>query len=70
MSRNGYAVERLNGEWVVSASGTRVLTCKRKGTALRTIRSATALLPQSQQQGTSTEAEIMAELFGPGPAEF
>jgi len=55
MPRTCYSVERLQGEWVVSVSGAGILTCKKKCTALKAARCATALLLQGLQQGSPTE---------------
>jgi hypothetical protein len=44
MERICYLIEKYQDQWVVSACGTKIMTCKKKRTALRTVRSATVLL--------------------------
>jgi len=55
MPRTCYSVERLQGDWVVSVSGARILTCKTKCTATKAARRATALLLQGQEEGSRKE---------------
>jgi hypothetical protein len=44
MFRPCYTIERLGGEWVISASDAKILICKNKSIALKVARGATALL--------------------------
>jgi hypothetical protein len=44
MERTCYLIEKHRDQWVVSASGAKIMTCRKKSTALRTVRNATVLL--------------------------
>ena len=44
MERTCYLIEKHRDQWVVSASGAQIMTCRKKSTALRTVRNATVLL--------------------------
>jgi hypothetical protein len=44
MQQTCYLIEKQRDQWVVSASGAKIMTCKKKSTALKTVRSATVLL--------------------------
>jgi hypothetical protein len=48
MQESCYAVEHFKSQWVVSAGGARILTCKTKRMALEAARRATVLLQQDQ----------------------
>jgi len=50
MERTFYLIEKYQDQWVVSASGNKILTCKKKKTALQAVRRATVLL-HNQQAG-------------------
>jgi hypothetical protein len=51
-----YTVQRLDGEWVVSASGAKILTCKNKSIAIKTARCAADLLCRARQQDRPNDA--------------
>jgi hypothetical protein len=48
MPRSCYCVEQVQGQWVVSVAGTRVLSCKTKRTAVKAARRAMVLLHRPQ----------------------
>jgi hypothetical protein len=48
MERAFYLIEKYQDQWVVSASGNKIMTCKKKKTALQAVRSATLLLHDLQ----------------------
>ena len=56
MERTCYLIEKYQDQWVVSACGTKIMTCKKRRTALRTVRNATVLLhgPQAVPFGEET----------------
>jgi hypothetical protein len=44
MEQTCYLIEKHRDQWVVSASGAQIMTCRKKSTALKTVRNATVLL--------------------------
>ena len=48
MERAFYLIEKYQDQWVVSASGNKIMTCKKKRTALQAVRRATVLLHNHQ----------------------
>jgi hypothetical protein len=48
MERDFYLIEKYQDQWVVSALGNKIMTCKKKKTALQAVRSATLLLHNLQ----------------------
>ena len=50
-----YTVQRLDGEWVVLASGSKILICQNKSTAIESAKSAAELLRQGGRQDRRTD---------------
>jgi hypothetical protein len=57
MEQTCYFIEKSQDQWVVSACGTKIMTCKTRRIALRTVRRATVLL-HGQQAETFGEETI------------
>ena len=56
MERTFYLIEKYQDQWVVSASGYKIMTCKKKRTAVEAVRSATVLLHNQQAACPHAEA--------------
>jgi hypothetical protein len=56
MRRNCYTVQRLDGEWVVLAAGSKILICQNKSTAIKAAKCAVNLLSHDWQQARRNEA--------------
>jgi hypothetical protein len=56
MERTFYLIEKYQDQWVISASGNKIMTCKKKKTALQAVRSATVLLHNEQAACLHAEA--------------
>ena len=78
MERTFYLIEKYQDQWVVSASGNKIMTCKKKKTALQAVRSATLLLHDLQaacphretvcRQDAVDQAPVSLALFYTVPA--
>jgi hypothetical protein len=78
MARDFYLIEKYQDQWVVSASGNKIMICKNKKTALQAVRSATVLLHNLQAacnhaetdcgQGAVDQAPVSLPLFCALPA--
>jgi hypothetical protein len=58
-----YRIEKYQDQWVVSACGTRIMICKKKRTALKTVKHATVLL-HGEQAASFGEETICREHAG------
>ena len=56
MRRDCYTVQRLDGEWVVLAAGSKILICKNKSAAIKAAKCAVNLLLQGGQPEEWSEA--------------
>ena len=63
MEKTCYRIEKYQDQWVVSACGTRIMICKKKRTALKTVKHATVLL-HGEQAASFGEETICREHAG------
>jgi hypothetical protein len=56
MPRDCYTVQRLDGEWVVLASDSKILICQDESTAIEAAKNAAELLHQGGRRDRRTDA--------------